>query len=346
MENPIKLTEKYERNGWPSVKRPDVKPPAGWNLSLLTSLERIRSHALSSQGQIACIKDGETLSDVFTMSANGGWLSRITTERGLVAYWDDEIPEWSPDGNWLTFGIRGHVHIVPASGGLPKKITDFAPSASSARWMPDSIELIVTVERNDADQLLLTNYEGAWPRALTTDSVGDHWDARPSPDGKFILFNLRRFDDLNRLDIILLEIATGGQVTLYGKPSTRATSAKWSPDGKWISFISQETGWDELYLIKPDGEGLHQLTKAGQDIFQYEWSPCGKQMLVVVNRSGSFELMLLETESGSTVELRSETGIHSNPNWAKDESYITFEFEGPTTPPDLYRMELPNKKIT
>ncbi len=352
MENPIKLIEKYERNGWPSIKRPDVKSPAGWNLSLLTSLERIRSHALSSQGQIACIKDGETLSDVFTVSAAGGWLSRITTDRPLAAYWDDEIPEWSPDGNWLTFGIHGHVHIVPREGGLPKKITDFTTSASSARWMPDSNGLIVTVERNDADQLLLTDRDGCWPRALTTDTVGDHWDARPSPDGKFIVFNLRRFDDLNRLDIILLEIATGKQITLYGKASTRAMSPKWSPDGKWISFISQETGREELYLIKPDGEGLHQLTRMGLDIFQYEWSPSGKQMLVVANRGGSFELMLLalsppgETESGTTSELRSAAGIHSNPNWARDESFITFEFEGPTLPPDLYRMELPNKKIT
>ncbi len=59
MDNSVKLTEKYERNGWPSVKRPDLNPPAGLNLSLLTSLERIRSHALSSQGQISCIKDGE-----------------------------------------------------------------------------------------------------------------------------------------------------------------------------------------------------------------------------------------------------------------------------------------------
>ncbi len=346
MENPIKLTEKYERNGWPSIKRPDIKPPSGWNLSLLTSLERIRSHSLSSQGQISCIKDGESLSDVFTMSSDGGWLSRVSTDRALVAYWDDEIPEWSPDGKWLTFVIKGHVHVVPCDGGLPQKITDFTTAASGARWMPDSNGLIVTVERNDADQLLLTDREGSWPRALTTDTAGDHWDARPSPDGKFILFNLRRFDDLNRLDIILLEIATGSQVTLYGKPSTRAISPKWSPDGKWISFISQETGREELYLIKPDGEGLHQLTKAGQDIFQYEWSPYGKQMLIVVNKSGSFELMLLETESGSMVALRSETGIHSNPNWAYDESFVTFEFESPTTFPDLYRMDLPSKKVT
>jgi dipeptidyl aminopeptidase/acylaminoacyl peptidase len=346
MDSSNKPAEKYERNGWPSVKRPDVKPPAGWSLSLLTSLERIRSHVLSSQGQIACIKDGETLSDVFTMPANGGWLSRITTDRGLVPYWDDEIPAWSLDGNWLAFCINGHVHIVPSTSGLPQKITDFTTASSDPRWMPDSNRLIVTVERNETDQLLLTDRDGSWPRALTTDTIGDHWDARPSPDGNFILFNLRRFDDLNRLDIILLEITTGRQVTLYGKPSTRAISPKWSPDGKWISFVSQETGWDELYLIKPDGEGLHQLTKADQDIFQYEWSPSGKQMLMVVNRSGSFELKLLETESGSISELRSEAGIHSNPNWAKDETFITFEFEGPTLPPDLYRMELPSKKVT
>lgn len=352
MENPIKLTEKYERNGWPSLKRPDLKPPDGLNLSLLTSLERIRTHMLSSQGEIAYIKDGETLSDVFAMPANGGWPARITTDRPLAAYWDDEIPQWSPDGNWLAFGINGHVHIVPRTGGLPKRVTDFTTSASSPRWMPDSIGLIVTVERNEVDQLLLTDRDGSWPRALTTDSIGDHWDARPSPDGKFIVFNLRRLDDLNRLDIVLLEIATGKQVTLYGKPSTRALSPSWSPDGKWISFISQETGREELYLIKPDGEGLHQLTKAGLDIFQYAWSPTGKQILVVINQNGSFELMLIasspqgETESGSTIKLRSEAGIHSNPNWSQDGSFITFEFESPILPPDIYHMELASKKVT
>lgn len=352
MENPIKLTEKYERNGWPALKRIDLKDPPGLNLSLLTSLERIRSHSLSSQGQIACIKDGESLSDVFTLPSSGGWLSRVTTDRPLAPYWDDETPEWSPDGKWLAFTIKGHVYIVPKDGGLPKKISDFTTSASSPRWMPDSNGLIVTVERNDADQLLLTDHEGSWPRALTTDAMGDHWDARPSPDGKFILFNLRRFDDLNRLDILLLEISTGKQITLYGKPSVRAMLPKWSPDGQWISFLAQETQREELYLIKPSGEGLHQLTKTGQDIFQYEWSPSGKQILAVVNNNGSFELMLIavtpqgETESGSPSVLRGDVGIHSNPNWSKDESFITFEFEGPVTPPEIYRMDLKTKKIS
>ncbi len=75
MDKPIKLIEKYERNGWPSLKRPDLNPPEGWNLSLLTSLERIRSHALSPDGKaIAYIKDGESLSDVYLLPVNGSWL--------------------------------------------------------------------------------------------------------------------------------------------------------------------------------------------------------------------------------------------------------------------------------
>ncbi|MGZ9164140.1 MAG: prolyl oligopeptidase family serine peptidase [Anaerolineales bacterium] len=353
MDKPIKLTEKYERNGWPSLARPDLKPPNGWNLSLLTSLERIRSHALSPDAEmIACIKDGESLSDVYLLPSNGGWPSRITTDRPLAPYWDDEIPVWAPDGKWIAFGIMGHVHLIPREGGLPRMITDFTASASSPRFMPDSHGLIVTVERKDADQLLLTDIEGSWPRALTTDTSGDHWDARPSPDGKLIVYNLRRFDDLNRLDIVLLEIETGKSIPLYGKPSTRALSPKWSPDGKWIAFISQETEHDELYLVRPDGGGLHQLTKAGQDVSQFDWSPDGHRLAVIFNRNGAFDLSLValspegETETGSVLDLRSGAGVHSNPNWSADGSFITFEYESPLLPPDLYRIDIRSRQVT
>ena len=347
MDNPIKLTEKYERNGWPSVKRPDLKPPDGWNLSLLTSLERIRTHALSPDGEaVTYIKDGESYSDVFLLPLNGSWPARISTNRPLAPYWDDETPVWSPDGQWIAFCIKGHVHLVPRTGGLPKKITDFTTLASGPRFMPDSHGLIITVERNEADQLLLTDIEGCWPRALTTDAIGDHWEARPSPDGKHIVYTLRRFDDLHRLDIVLLELETGKSITLYGKPSTRAFSPKWSRDGTWIAFISQETEHEELYLIKPDGDGLHQLTKFGHDVPGFDWSPDGRQLAVVINRNGASDLTLLETESGSALDLRSSPGVHSNPNWSKDGSFITFEYESSTLPPDLYRIDLESKKVT
>jgi len=345
MENPIKLTEKYERNGWISLKRPDLQPPPGWNLSLLTALQRIRSHMLSTQGEIAYIMDSETLSDVFVISAQGGWGKRMTTDRPLAIYWDDEIPQWSPDGEWLAFGINGHVHILPRDSGIPQKISDFTSAASSPRWMPDSKGLILSVERYETDQLILADREGNFLRALTNDKQGDHWDAQPSPDGKFIAYTLRRADDLNRLDIVLLEVSSGKQTILYGKPSTRAQMPRWSPNGKQIAFISQESGREELYLIQPNGEGLRQLTHSGHDVFQYAWSPDGKQILISLNRGGAFDLLLCDPHSGALTELKSSMGLHTNPNWSADGSYITFEFESPLLPPDLYRMNMADKKV-
>jgi dipeptidyl aminopeptidase/acylaminoacyl peptidase len=347
MEKPIKITEKYERNGWPSLPRPDLHPPDGWGLSLITSVERIRNHRLSPDGKtIAYIKDGETLSDVFMLPATGGWPARISTDRGLVAYWDDEVPQWSPDGQYLAFTIDGHIHVASVKSGFPKKITDFTDSAFTPKWMPDSRGLIAGVTRKEADQLVLTDKEGNWPRALTNKADGDHWDANPSPDGMSIAFTFRPFADLNRTDICLIDLGSGAIRTVYGKPKTRAWMPRWSPDGKWLAFISQEAGWDDLWLIKPGGDGLHQVSKLGADVSDVEWSPNGKQVACTVNRNGSFNLCIIEMESGFASMLRDGLGYHARPQWTPDGAGLTFEYESPILPPDLYRIELASKKST
>ncbi len=355
METKIDITEKYERNGWPSLARPDIKAPKGWSLSLITSIERIRSHRLSPDGQtIAFIKDSESLSDVYLLPFKGGWPSRISTNRDLVAFWDDEIPRWSPDSKWLAFCMDEHVHLVPSepalnhaeTGGLPKKITDFAESAFAPKWMPDSNHLIVGVTRHEADQLVLTDRDGAWPRALTDSPDGDHWDAQPSPDGKSIAFLYRPFDDLNRLDICLIDLESGSTHTLYGKPKVRTHSPRWSPDGKWVAFICQEDGHDDLWMVKPDGEGLHQVTKLGYDIVQYAFSPDGSRIALTVIRQGSYELGIWEQATGSLIELRTGMGVHSNPNWSPDGKTITFEYESPLYPPDIYKIDVESNKVT
>jgi len=73
MNGEIKITEKYERNGWPSISRPDLKPPEGWSLSLVTAVQRVRNHTLAPDGErIAFIWDREDLSDIYRMSSTGG----------------------------------------------------------------------------------------------------------------------------------------------------------------------------------------------------------------------------------------------------------------------------------
>ena len=347
MSKIIEVNEKYERNGWPALPRPDVKPPSGWNLSLVTAQERIRNHQLSPDGKrIAFIKDNGYLSDVYCMPIDASWPTRISLDRKLVAYWDDEIPQWSPDSQWLAFGIDGHVHIAPTEGGLPKKLTDFTESAGGPKWMPDSKRIIISVTRHEADQLLLTDIDGSWPRQLTDEADGDHWDPQPAPDGKSVAYVLRRFDNLNRSDICLLDLETNQTHTLYGLPKIRAWRPRFSPDGMQIAFTSEKGGWNDLWLIRQNGEGLRQLSQLSADIVQHEWSPDGQTLAVIINRNGAFLLGLLDAQSGEYSELRSGNGLHTNPCFTPDGAHLTFEYESPLQPPEIYQIDLATKAVS
>ncbi len=93
-------------------------------------------------------------------------------------------------------------------------------------------------------------------------------------------------------------------------------------------------------MVKPDGEGLHQVAKLGYDIAQYAFSPEGTHIVMTVIRQGSFELAIWEQNTESLTDLRTGMGVHSNPNWSPDGKSITFEYENPIQPPDIYKIEV------
>ncbi len=340
------IVERYERHGWPAIKRPDLKPPDGWNMSLIPAVNRVRNHQLSPDGmQIAFIWDREDQSDVYVMSSAGGWPRRISTRRAAAAYWADEIPQWSPNGQWLAFTMQDHVYIAPADGSLPQKISDFAASASTPVWLPDSNQLVVSVERNDQVQLLLTDRNGRWPRQIV-QTPGDAWNARPSPVGRFLLFTHRPFDDMNRLDLWLVELETGQVRELTNTPKLCNWGGIWSPDSRQIAFLSQRPEFNEVWLVQPDGSGLRQLSHEGADFSDLAWSPDGRQIACTVNRAGAYELALLDAQSGQVRTLRAGKGVHALPCWSPDGSFVTVEYEEPLLPPDLYKVEIETARVT
>ena len=332
----IELKEKYERNGWPAVVRPDLKAPQGWSLNLITSVALLGGHELSPDGQrITFTWNRDEASDVYEMPAAGGWPRRITAERELE--WPDLGCRWSPDGQWLAISMNKHIYVAPAAGGLPKKISDFTKSASHPVWMPDSQRLIISVEREDSTQLLLTDRDGSWPRQLVNRTDGDCWDARPSPDGRLIVYTFRPFNDLNRLDIHLVETATGQIRELTATPKLRNWHGRWSPDGQQLAFLSQKSGWNEVWLMRPDGEGLRQLTHLGADVNDLAWSPDGAQLAATVNRGGAVHLALIAAQTGEATILRSDEGVFQRPLWSPDGDWLLVYYEDPLLPPDLYK---------
>ena len=95
-----------------------------------------------------------------------------------------------------------------------------------------------------------------------------------SPDGKRALFG-------SRGDIFTVPVKYGNTRNLTQTCGIHERNSKWSPDGKWIAYISDRSGEDEIYIMPQDGQGeARQLTK-NADTYKYElyWSPDSKKIL-------------------------------------------------------------------
>ncbi len=112
-----------------------------------------------------------------------------------------------------------------------------------------------------------------------------------SPSGVRVLLEARG-------EIINLPAEEGQPINLTKSSVSREKNAAWSPDGRWIAFISDRTGEEEIYLIDQKGENeWRQLTTGGVGFRMHlVWSPDSKYLLF----SDKFmKLNLVDAQSGA-----------------------------------------------
>lgn len=95
-----------------------------------------------------------------------------------------------------------------------------------------------------------------------------------SPDGNRVTFGARG-------EVFTVPAKSGVTRNLTKSPGVHDRNVEWSPDGRWISFVSDRTGEDEVFVQKQDGsEPAKQLTKGGGSYkFNPVWSPDSKFLL-------------------------------------------------------------------
>ncbi len=116
-------------------------------------------------------------------------------------------------------------------------------------------------------------------------------NAALAPDGSRVVFALSRLDhDANEFRGNLWMIPTSGGVpTAFTAEEARDTSPVWSPDGRWIAFLSNRGGKRrgrkeaamQLWIIPSDGGEACQLTFFKADVSQPAWSPDGRALAFV-----------------------------------------------------------------
>jgi dipeptidyl aminopeptidase/acylaminoacyl peptidase len=109
-----------------------------------------------------------------------------------------------------------------------------------------------------------------------------------SPDGKRVVYEVQQAnweENSFERNLWIAEAGTGDSHALTSAKKS-STNAAWSPDGKWIAFLSDRPGQitgtpdgkKQLYVISADGGEAQQLTKVENDVNGFEWAPHSKRI--------------------------------------------------------------------
>lgn len=175
---------------------------------------------------------------------------------------DDTEPVFSPDGEHIAFRSsrepRG-IYVMEATGENVRRISDggFHPS-----WSPDGQEIVFSEAGQDspsvrvASALWIVNVGTGAKRLLTTlDAMQPSW----SPGGKRIAFWFLP-PSIGRRDIATIS-RHGGEPVVITKGAATNWNPVWSPDGRFLYFVSDRAGNMNFWRVAIDEESGEALSE-------------------------------------------------------------------------------------
>jgi eukaryotic-like serine/threonine-protein kinase len=215
------------------------------------------------------------------------WIDRSGKELGRIS--EPAImanPTLSPDGNRVALDISDEkannvdVWIESATGAGNSRFTFDPAEEVAAVWSRDGSTLAYRIADAAGPSLVLKRASGleresrrfTLPITSMDDIIPNSW----SLDDKQILFT-RQVTSGEHLELITV---AGGEPTRFLTGKSSETNGQISPDGKWVTYASDESGNWEIYVTSfPGAEGKWQVSRGGGS--EPRWLADGKEIFYI-----------------------------------------------------------------
>ena len=268
-------------------------PPAkhGMTLDDLTRLLRVGAPQVSPDGQwvaytVAQVdpEDDKTVTHLWMVSWDGAQDIQLTFGKDSASG-----PRWSPDGRYLAFtsGRDGgpakgsQVWLLDRRGGEAQQLTNVKQDLGGFRWSPDSKQLLLTLQAKDEPE---AGSDKSGKPATPKPIVIDRFHFKEDREG----YLTDKQPHLYLFDIAGKKLSKLTSAPVAGPGDFAEENPEWSPDGKRIAFVSNQTLPDPDRVAHSDlfvaaatpGAALTKLTAfAGRNQAPLAWTPDGQRIV-------------------------------------------------------------------
>ncbi len=271
-----------------------------------------------AQSRIAFIYEtfdkGELVKELYMIDYDGhpDSLVRLTHDRKITA-----MPAWSPDGNSIAFtsylNNNPDLYILDLERGSRSRVSSYPGLNNSADWRPNGEEIIMVMSKDGNSEIYRRHLSrGNLTRLTFSRSI----ESSPcySPDGSRIVFTSDRG---RRVQLYTMD-ANGKGIQRISPSDGWYDLADWSPYGDLLTFIGSRdsTRRFDIFISRPDGSGLQQLTQDKQANENPVWSPDGRHILFRSKREGNWNLYVMNRQGGDLRRITFLPGNCHDPVWS------------------------------
>jgi Tol biopolymer transport system component len=221
--------------------------------------------AASSAGVIAYRSGARRELQLQWFDRSGQPLGAATSPSGYTE------PTLSPDDRRIAVilsatGFGGDVWLYDAGARDRGQRLTFGPSeAETPIWSPDGRWVAYSSARAKGYALFRKAADGAGDEEHLLDTIQPTWPDSWSPDGRRIVFE--RYESTGGSDLWLLPLDGERKPVPYLATAANESHAAFSPDGRLVAYVSDETGVPQVYIqtLPPSGSKW-QLTSDGGDM--------------------------------------------------------------------------------